>query len=533
MNDDMKLVRDYAIHQSELAFTTLVSRYINLVYSTALRQVRDPHLAEEITQVVFIILARKAGSLDADTILPSWLHRTAGFAAADTLKAGWRRMQREQEAHMQSMSDQPENEMWVQIAPLLDQAIASLNEKDRHAVVLRFFQDKSLNEVGAALGASEEAAKKRVNRALEKLRKFFSKRGVDSTTEIIAGAISANSVQAAPAVLAKTVTAVAIKGAAASASTLTLIKGALKIMAWTKAKTAVVVGVAAILAAGTITIVVNTVRGSQTDELSTLTLKVNAGLFITNVMAQAGESMNSPSNHWSDILLDMLRMQGVDCSPPRGIALNNQTGEITTRNTRGALEKFRKTVEELNQPDGKCSFFSRVPLQQEILFTARFYKMTSSDFDKLGLGKPSSSGGPKESPGWMLESNHLTDTKQKLQSLGIKPFEMAGIDTKYAISAGLRSGSSTNNIALECLPIASVENPFGKKQAVDFKIAVHTTGFFTNNPAGDWPNFAGRTNCAFFAEATIEDGGGLIFHSRNPANDDLLTLIEVNIKAKN
>jgi len=252
MNDDMQLVREYAASQSEPAFETLVTRYINLVYSSALRQVRDAQLAEEITQAVFIILARKAGTLGAGTILPSWLHRTAGYAAADVLKAGRRRTLLEQEAYMQTSLNQPENETWEQIAPLLDAAIAGLNEKDRHAIVLRFFQDKSLEEIGVALGASEDAAKKRVSRALDKLQKFFTKRGVSSTAAILAGAISANSVQAAPVGLAKAVTAVAVaKGVAASGSTLTLIKGALKIMAWTKIKTAVVAGVVLILAAGT------------------------------------------------------------------------------------------------------------------------------------------------------------------------------------------------------------------------------------------------------------------------------------------
>src|ERR1039458_9396235 len=126
-------------------------------------------------------------------------------------------------------------ETWNQIAPLLDGALEKLGQKDHDAVVLRFFEGRNFAEVGAALGASEDAAKKRVNRALDKLRKFFTKRGVSSTTTIIAGTISANSVQAAPVTLAKSVTAVAIvKGAAASGSTLTLIKGALKIMAWTK-----------------------------------------------------------------------------------------------------------------------------------------------------------------------------------------------------------------------------------------------------------------------------------------------------------
>jgi hypothetical protein len=152
--------------------------------------------------------------------------------------------------------NEPDANIWSQIAPLLDDALAKLGERDRNAIVLRFFENKNLRDVGAALGASEDAAKMRVNRALEKLRKIFAKRGATFSAALIAGAVSANSVQAAPVGLAVTVTAAAAKGAAVSSSTLTLIKGALKIMAWTKAKTAIVVGVSVLLAAGTATVAI-------------------------------------------------------------------------------------------------------------------------------------------------------------------------------------------------------------------------------------------------------------------------------------
>jgi RNA polymerase sigma factor (sigma-70 family) len=262
MTDDMALVREYARGNSEEAFAALVSRHVNLVYSVALRQVRDPHLAEEIAQAVFIILARKAGSLGPKTILSGWLCRAARYASADALKNQRRREHREQEAYMQSILNESESDAWMQIAPLLDTAMAQLGDKNHNAVVLRFFEGRNFKDVSAALGTSEDGAKMRVNRALEKLRKFFTRRGITLSAAVIAGAVSANSVQAAPAGL--TISAVAAaKGSAAAASTLTLVKGALKLMAWAKAKTAIIIGAAAILATGTTAVVVGEITTSS------------------------------------------------------------------------------------------------------------------------------------------------------------------------------------------------------------------------------------------------------------------------------
>jgi RNA polymerase sigma factor (sigma-70 family) len=245
--DDMTLVREFAARQSETAFAALVERHVSLVHSAALRRSGDAHLAEEITQAVFIILARKAASLGPNTILPAWLYRTTRYAADNALTIQRRRRAREQEAYMQStLQSDDTTAVWQQLAPLLEDAMDKLSERDRAPLVLRYFENRPWREVAGLMRVKEDAAQKRGLRALEKLRALFAKRGVKLTTAIIAGAVSANSVQAAPAGMAKTISLVtATKSAAASASTLTLVKGALKVMAWQK--TTIVAGVCLIL----------------------------------------------------------------------------------------------------------------------------------------------------------------------------------------------------------------------------------------------------------------------------------------------
>lgn len=257
-NTDMELVREYAARHSDQAFETLVSRHISLVYSSALRQVRDPHLAQEITQAVFIVLAQKAGSLSSKTILPGWLYRTTRFTASKALQKQMRRQNREQEAYMQStIEDVPTESAWQELSPMLDETMARLGQTDRDALVLRYFENKSLQEVGMALGVEERAAQKRVARGLEKLRALLSKRGIALSTTLIAAAISANSAQAVPVGLAMTISATTVKGGAVAVSVTTLVKGTLKIMTWMKLKFAAGAGIVALLAAGTATVAIS------------------------------------------------------------------------------------------------------------------------------------------------------------------------------------------------------------------------------------------------------------------------------------
>jgi RNA polymerase sigma factor (sigma-70 family) len=267
--NDHELLEQYAQgrrEQAETAFAALAERHVDLVYSTALRSIGNAHAAEEITQAVFIILANKAENLSRDVVLSGWLYQTARLTAANFLRGEIRRQKREQEAFVQStlLEEKTDNPAWRQIAPLLDEALGQLGERDRNAIVLRFFENKNLREVGLHLGTNEGAAKMRVNRALEKLRKIFGKRGAVFSAAAIAGAVSANSVHAAPAGLAKIISAVAItKGATAGGSTLALVKGAVHIMAWSKLKIGIVTGAIVLLAVGTTTAMVHYERQKQ------------------------------------------------------------------------------------------------------------------------------------------------------------------------------------------------------------------------------------------------------------------------------
>ncbi|HEY0549069.1 MAG TPA: sigma-70 family RNA polymerase sigma factor, partial [Verrucomicrobiae bacterium] len=226
---DSELLTAYCEDGCEAAFKILLERHVGLVYSAGLRQVRDAQLAEDVTQAVFGVLARKARSLRSRTILSGWLFRTTRFIAARAVRNEQRRRAREQEAalmetlHLEAETENP----WIEISPCLDAALADLKETDRNAILLRFFEKRDYKQLGRALGLSDDAAQKRVARALEKLRDFLTRHGIALSVAALAGALTENAVQAAPSGLVASTFIGVTTGSATVAGT-SLIQSTLK-----------------------------------------------------------------------------------------------------------------------------------------------------------------------------------------------------------------------------------------------------------------------------------------------------------------
>ena len=261
----MQLLGEWVQGGSEEAFRGLVDRHLAMVYATARRSVSSPHQAQEVAQTVFIVLAKKASALPRQTVLAGWLYRATRYATAQMLRTECRRQRREE--RLSAMNANAPEPVWSEIAPHLEQAMDHLSKTDRDAVVLRFLEEKSLAEVGQALGLSEDAARKRVQRALEKLRAGFAKCGVITTSAFLLIVLSQNAAPAAPAGLAEAVAAIALgKGALLAASTSTLVKGTLKVMTWLKLKTVGVATLALMLCGVTAVVVSQNGTGKKPPE---------------------------------------------------------------------------------------------------------------------------------------------------------------------------------------------------------------------------------------------------------------------------
>jgi RNA polymerase sigma factor (sigma-70 family) len=366
--DSNELLVKYSRDQSEEAFATLVSRHVNLVYSVALRHVADSHQAEDITQVVFLLLAKKAGSLSPQTILSGWLYRTAQLTATNYLRMERRRKRREQEAHMQSVMNESEPQIWAQIAPALDIAMEHLGNRERNAVVLRFFEGKSLKEVGTALGASEDAAQKSVERALKKLRNFFTKRGITLSAATLMSVLSTHSVQAAPAGLTESIiTAGITKGATVTGPSLILMKSTLKLMTWLKIKTTVLATFSTILIAGTATVAIAKIEKNMASSIPPAPTAVVAtpspsSLQIQRIQASVLDKQDNADPVQNE---QPSTITGNDV-PPQAMAINPQDAAGYIRRGRNYLNRgdYDQAIADFNQalqlnPTAAGAYFSR------------------------------------------------------------------------------------------------------------------------------------------------------------------------------
>jgi RNA polymerase sigma factor (sigma-70 family) len=220
MTDSRQLLAEYVQSGSEAAFRELVIRYVDLVYAAALRLVEgDTHRAEDVAQTVFLDLARAGRTLAKEVMVGGWLHRHTCFVAANLMRGERRRRLRERQAAEMNANNSRDD--FALVAPMLDAAIDELEEADRRAILLRFFEQHDFRSVGAALGSNEDAARMRVNRALEKLQVLLKGRGVTTSAAALALALPAQAIQAAPAGLALTISTAAAVASASLASTAT------------------------------------------------------------------------------------------------------------------------------------------------------------------------------------------------------------------------------------------------------------------------------------------------------------------------
>lgn len=254
MNEDVQWLEDYARTGSPQAFARLVETHVGLVYSAAMRQLRNHHLAEDVTQQAFIKLAQKASSLQRETVLAAWLLVTTRYLASDVKRAAARRAAREQRAaEMRSTPPpSPDHDPWSEIEPLLDEAMCSLSPDDRRAVTLRYLQGRNVEQVAAALDVSRDAAAQRLHRAIGRLRDYLQRRGAVVDRAALGSLILSRGFHPPPPALAASI----IKSAAAVHVGIGIVsKGATMAVVSTKVKIITTVAVLTLTLGGTATVV--------------------------------------------------------------------------------------------------------------------------------------------------------------------------------------------------------------------------------------------------------------------------------------
>lgn len=350
MTDDAELLRSYAADRSEPAFAELVRRHVDLVYSAALRQMDgDHHRAQEVTQMVFTDMARKAAALARHPVLPAWLHRSCYFGAAALRRKEGRRLRYERAAGSEAMFVQTEIAAveWESVRPALDKALNELGERDREAILLRFFSNRPFAEVGRQMSVTENAARMRVERALGKLHSLLAGRGITSSSAALAAMLTGHGVAAAPLGVAAATTGAALAVAGASpAAWITLM---------TTSKLPLSLS-AAVLLGGTAIVVVQTSASRQrAEEFADLSRQNQAIPALTERNeALAAASEQTRSLRASDANLSVLQRQVADLE-----ALASAQGAASSGTAR--IPRIRSLKIEADNPDYDVKALDRQP----------------------------------------------------------------------------------------------------------------------------------------------------------------------------
>lgn len=351
---DAQLLREYAESGGESAFTELVTRHTDLVYSAALRQVPSSDLACDVAQNVFTSLARGArtlaGKLNPDASLAGWLCRCTRNQALNLRRDDFRRHSRERQA-MENLHPSPETAPdWDRLCPLLDEALSRLNDTDHDVLVLRFFKNQDLRSVGLALGMNDDTAQKRVSRALEKLREYLAHHGIATTGAALAMAISANAIQAAPVGLAATISAAAVLAGTTLATTTTAT--AIKTIAMTTLqKTLITAAIAAAVGTGIY----------EACQVSTLRSQVQTlqqqEAPLTGQIAQLQRERDDATNRLAGLLAEILRLK----SNPNQSELLKLRGQVTA---------LSADATKRSQSDNSLADMAKSPQMREFMKTA-------------------------------------------------------------------------------------------------------------------------------------------------------------------
>jgi RNA polymerase sigma factor (sigma-70 family) len=362
---DLELLQRFARDRAQDAFTELVRRHLNLVYSAALRQVRSPQLAEEIAQSVFADLARDARKISGTGVSPvssltPWLFAVTRRTAVDVIRKESRRQLREQLAYEMNITNAPDAS-WQHIEPLLDEAVAELDEPDRAAVLLRFFENQSLRDVGQQLGVSDDAAQKRVSRAVERLREFFAKRGISVGAGGLVVVISANAVQAAPVGLAVTISAAAFAGTAVTTST--IIAATTKTIAMTTLQKTLVTATVAVLAGAGI----YQAKQAHDARVEAQTLQQQQAPLADEIQ-KLQNNFADATNRLADLLAENLRLK-LGSNQAELLKLRGQVGVLQAKASQQTKPKREPSIAEI----------AKSPQMQEMMKTMKSSAAASLD----------------------------------------------------------------------------------------------------------------------------------------------------------